>query len=232
MNDPVSIMSMASISALGADEQEVWKSYIDGRSLIEERDFGKFKALVSSIDDRHWSEINALREHKHYRELDPSVLLAIHVSRKAVSKAGWNANDVGINIGSSRGSTHLFERFHQEFLETGKETASTLSSPTTTLGNLSSWVGHDLQSGGPTISHSIACSTALHGVLNGIAWLNSGMSNNFLSGGSEASNTPFTIAQLKALRIYADQTRDFPCRTLDPEKKSNSMVLGLLIKLV
>ena len=144
----------------------------------------------------------------------------------AVSKAGWKANDIGINIGSSRGSTHLFERFHQEFLETGKESASTLSSPTTTLGNLSSWVGHDLQSGGPTISHSIACSTALHGVLNGIAWLNSGMSKNFLSGGSEASNTPFTIAQLKALRIYADRNGEFPCRTLDSAKKSNSMVLG------
>ena len=226
MNEPVSIMSMASISALGADEQHVWKSYIRGESRIELRDFGQFSALVSSISDELWAEVNALRKIKNYRELDPSVLLAIYVSRKAVSRVGWDSENIGINIGSSRGSTHLFEKYHEEFLKTGAEIASTLSSPTTTLGNLSSWVGHDLQSSGPTISHSIACSTALHGVLNGIAWLSSGMSHYFLAGGSEASNTPFTVAQLKALRIYAERDKEFPCRTLDFEKKSNSMVLG------
>lgn len=228
MNEPVSIMSMASVSALGADEQHVWKTYKRGESRIELRDFGKFSALVSSIDRELWEEIVDLRQIKNYRELDPSVLLAIYVSRRAVSKAGWNSQNIGVNIGSSRGSTHLFEKYHGEFLKTGAEIASTLSSPTTTLGNLSSWVGHDLQSSGPTISHSIACSTALHGILNGIAWLSSGMSQYFLAGGSEASNTPFTVAQLKALRIYAEQERnqEFPCRTLDPEKRSNSMVLG------
>jgi 3-oxoacyl-(acyl-carrier-protein) synthase len=226
MNEPVSIMSMASVSALGADEQHVWKSYKSEKSRIESCDFGTFSALVSCIDRELWKEIEALRQIKNYRELDPSVLLAIYVSRRAVSKAGWNSQNIGINIGSSRGSTHLFEKYHRDFLETGAETASTLSSPTTTLGNLSSWVGHDLQSSGPTISHSIACSTALHGILNGIAWLSSGMSQYFLAGGSEASNTPFTVAQLKALRIYAEQGKDFPCRSLDPEKRSNSMVLG------
>jgi 3-oxoacyl-(acyl-carrier-protein) synthase len=66
----------------------------------------------------------------------------------------------------------------------------------------------------------------LHGILNGIAWLSSGMSQYFLAGGSEASNTPFTVAQLKALRIYAERDQEFPCRTLDPQKSSNSMVLG------
>jgi len=226
MNEPVSIMSMASVSALGADEQQVWKRYKRGESRITSRDFGTFSALISSIDIELWEEIEALRQIKNYRELDPSVLLAIYVSRRAVSKAGWNSENIGINIGSSRGSTHLFEKYHQEFLKTGAEIASTLSSPTTTLGNLSSWVGHDLQSSGPTISHSIACSTALHGILNGIAWLSSGMSQYFLAGGSEASNTPFTVAQLKALRIYAERDQEFPCRTLDPEKRSNSMVLG------
>ena len=91
-------------------------------------------------------------------------------SRKAIEKAGWTKEDIfGINIGSSRGATDLFEKHFQEYLETGK--AQTLASPTTTLGNISSWVAHDLQSSGPEISHSITCSTALHSVLNGVAWL-------------------------------------------------------------
>jgi 3-oxoacyl-(acyl-carrier-protein) synthase len=52
------------------------------------------------------------------------------------------------------------------------------------------------------------------------------MSDRFLAGGSEASNTPFTLAQLEALKIYARESGDFPCRTLDLEKKKNTMVLG------
>ena len=226
MRDRISITAMASLSALGAERSEIWESYLSDLSLIRSRDFGRFEALVSSIEQEHWSEVAQLRQNKNYRDLDPSVLMAIHVSRKALSKVSWSTRDFGINMGSSRGSTHLFETYHKEFIESGGKRVSTLSSPTTTLGNLSSWVGHDLQATGPTISHSIACSTALHGVLNGIAWLNSGMSDRFLTGGSEASNTPFTLAQMKALKIYAEKGGAFPCRTLDLNKKSNSMVLG------
>ncbi len=190
------------------------------------RGFGAFEALASSIAEDKAASVRELTKVKHYRELDPSVLMAIHVSRKAVEQAGWGRSDFGINIGSSRGSTHLFEKYHEEFLQSGGQRVSTLSSPTTTLGNLSSWVGHDLQAKGPTISHSIACSTALHGIMNGIAWINSGMSERFLSGGSEASNTAFTLAQMRALKIYAEEEGEYPCRTLDLSKTSNTMVLG------
>ena len=226
MIEPVSITAMASLSALGEGPAEVWKSYERGQALIRKQDFGAFKALVSSISEEKMSGVRELAADKHYRDLDPSVLLAIYVSRRAVEQAGWDRSDFGINIGSSRGSTHLFERYHEEFLKSGGVRVSTLSSPTTTLGNLSSWVGHDLQAKGPTISHSIACSTALHGIMNGVAWINSGMSERFLSGGSEASNTAFTLAQMRALKIYAEQEGAYPCRSLDLAKSRNSMVLG------
>ena len=226
MIEPVSITAMASLSALGEGPEEVWKSYERGQALIRKQDFGAFEALVSSISEEKMSGVRELAGDKHYRDLDPSVLLAIYVSRRAVEQAGWDRSDFGINIGSSRGSTHLFERYHEEFLESGGVRVSTLSSPTTTLGNLSSWVGHDLQAKGPTISHSIACSTALHGIMNGVAWINSGMSERFLSGGSEASNTAFTLAQMRALKIYAEEEGNYPCRSLDLAKSRNSMVLG------
>ncbi|WP_342773999.1 hypothetical protein [Muriicola soli] len=45
-------------------------------------------------------------------------------------------------------------------------------------------------------------------------------------GGSEAPLTPFTLAQMKALKIYSEGSGPYPCRALDLEKTSNSMVLG------
>ena len=226
MNEKISIVSMASISALGINKDEVWQNYQKTSHTFKERSFGNFKAFVSDIRSEHWQEVDKLRENSIYKDLDPSVLLAILVSRKAIANANWEHQNIGINIGSSRGATHLFEKYHSEFLNNPVGKVSTLSSPTTTLGNISSWVGHDAQSIGPTISHSIACSTALHAILNGIAWLNSGMSEQFMAGGTEASNTPFTLAQMKALKIYASENIEYPCRTLDFKKNRNSMILG------
>lgn len=226
MKEKISIVAMSSVSALGENEDEIWGNYHNKVSLITNGSYEKFQALRSEIQKMHRDNIAELRTTKKYKDLDPSVLMAIYVARKAFKKSAWRNEEFGINIGSSRGATNLFEKYFKEFLQNENGQVSTLSSPTTTLGNISSWVGHDLQSQGPVISHSIACSTALHGLLNGIAWLNSGMSNRFLIGGSEASNTSFTLAQMKALKIYATEDTDFPCRSLDMNKISNTMVLG------
>jgi 3-oxoacyl-(acyl-carrier-protein) synthase len=187
--------------------------------------------LVAPLSETLANEVQTLRDSDvKYKSLDNSVLYAILASREAVKKAGWDNSKFGVNIGSSRGATQLFEKHHQEFLATGR--TPTLTSPTTTLGNISTWVAHDLKSKGPELSHSITCSTALHALLNGIAWLQAGMADRFLVGGSEAPLTAFTIAQMQALKIYANPKNCHPelgelaCRAFDLTKTKNSLVLG------
>jgi len=219
---PISITAISSISPLGISSEEIWGNYKKKKHFISKRD----NTFVSELSQEVKDEILLLKaSDQKYKSLDNSVLYAIYAARKATKQANWNSTDnFGINIGSSRGATQLFENYYNDFLKRDK--AETLSSPTTTLGNISSWVAHDLQTQGPEISHSITCSTALHSLLNGVAWLNSGMCNSFLVGGSEAPLTPFTIAQMQALKIYASEDSDFPCRALDFSKTKNTMVLG------
>lgn len=226
MNSKIAITSLASFSPLGDDAAEIWKNYLSEESLISLHEIGTTQALVSALPNELVLKIEALRHSDaKYKSLDATVLYAILASRMAVARSDWkDSADFGINIGSSRGATHLFEKYHEEFITTGK--VATLSSPTTTLGNISSWVAHDLQSKGPEISHSITCSTALHALLNGVAWLKSGLATKFLVGGSEAPLTAFTIAQMRAMKIYASETSTYPCRTFDFDKTKNTMVLG------
>lgn len=225
MKTKIAITSIASFSALGKTSAAVWNEYLNPKTCITEKTIGGNPALVAAITEELATDIETLRNSDtKYKSLDNSVLYAILASRSAVEKAGWNNSIFGVNIGSSRGATNLFEKHHQEFLETGK--TPTLASPTTTLGNISTWVAHDLKSSGPELSHSITCSTALHALLNGIAWLKAGMSEKFLVGGSEAPLTAFTIAQMQALKIYARANDAFPCRALDLDKTKNAMVLG------
>ncbi|WP_426062625.1 beta-ketoacyl synthase N-terminal-like domain-containing protein [Flavobacterium sp. DSP2-3-1] len=226
MSKTISITAIASISPLGTDSKTIWENYLNENHCFTEHILDHKKTFVAMLPDDLEQVILALRaSDSKYKSLDKSVLYAMASSRQAMKNAGWASNDVfGINIGSSRGATDLFEKHYQEYLRTGK--AQTLASPTTTLGNISSWVAHDLQSSGPEISHSITCSTALHAVLNGVAWLRAGMADKFLVGGSEAPLTDFTIAQMRALKIYSNSTEEYPNRALDLEKKQNTMVLG------
>ena len=225
-HDTLSISGLASISALGYGPEQTWQAYQDPGHRLQLRAAGNVEAWMGSCPEPARREVEALRSASpNYQALDESVLMALLAARAAARAAGWQQGKrIGVNIGSSRGATGLFESYHEEFLRTG-ETAG-LSSPTTTLGNIAFWVAQDLGTPGPEFSHSITCSTALHALLNGIAWIRSGMSDRFLVGGSEAPLTPFTLAQMKALRIYSRETGPYPCRALDPAKSNNSMVLG------
>lgn len=228
LKQPVYINGFGSISPLGHDEQTVKENLFSNQHFIKHIQFNEFKSIGGILSKDSEKIIEELRlENKHYKNLDKSVLMAIYASRKAFIDANWDSNDhIGINFGSSRGATALFEKHHSTFIETGQTNPS--SSPTTTLGNISSWVAQDLNSSGPEISHSITCSTALHAILNAIAWLQSGLTEKFIVGGSEACMTPFTIAQMEALKIYAQdhEISGYPCRALDIHKENNTMVLG------
>ncbi|MES2575474.1 MAG: beta-ketoacyl synthase N-terminal-like domain-containing protein [Bacteroidota bacterium] len=226
MSQIISITALASISPLGNDPKTIWKNYQNTNHCFTSHFLDHKQTLVAKLDENSKAIVNDLKQSDiKYKSLDKSVLYAMAASRVAIQTAGWNSDDVfGINIGSSRGATDLFEKHFQEYLETGK--AQTLASPTTTLGNISSWVAHDLQSTGPEISHSITCSTALHALLNGVVWLKSGMADKFLVGGSEAPLTDFTVGQMRALKIYSNGEEQYPNRAFDLNKTQNGMILG------
>ncbi|WP_264531648.1 beta-ketoacyl synthase N-terminal-like domain-containing protein [Flavobacterium sp. N502540] len=225
----ISITAFSSISPLGNNTQSVWEKYLDRQHCFSKQFLDQQETSVAALDAESKQIVSEIRESDpKYKFLDDSVLFALAASRQAVKQAGWSSDDIfGINIGSSRGATDLFEKHYKEYIDTGK--AQTLASPTTTLGNISSWIAHDLQSVGPEISHSITCSTALHALLNGVAWLKSDMADKFLVGGSEAPLTDFTIAQMRALKIYSridQETESWPNLAFDFEKTQNTMILG------
>lgn len=226
MSQKIAITAFASVSPLGSQPELIWKNYMNTANCFSKQFLDHQETIVGAIsaDDTLLLEELRLSDVK-YKSLDKSVLLAMAASRKSMEQAGWKKGSAfGINIGSSRGATELFEKHYKEYLELGK--AQTLASPTTTLGNISSWVAHDLQTSGPEISHSITCSTALHSLLNGVAWLRAGMAEQFLVGGSEAPLTDFTIGQMRALKIYSQLDDEYPNRALDLDKKRSSMILG------
>ena len=225
LKQPVYINSIATVSALGTTSAEIWANYLHDNSLFQKLETNKKAYWVAKFSDEVTHLLNnVMGSDSKYKHLDKSVVMAILVARKCFENSTFLNKNIGINFGSSRGATTLFEKYHTGFINEGA--VSTFTSPATTLGNISSWVSHDLQTDGPEISHSITCSTGLHALLNGIAWLQSGMSNQFLVGASEAPLTPFTLSQMTALKVYSNEETALANRCLDFDKTSNTMVLG------
>lgn len=213
----IAITGHASISPLGTNPKEIKDSIYNNKSCIS----WNGEAMVAALNVKEAKLLKEIREHKSYKSLDKTVIMAIQVARQLKLSI---LSKTAVNIGSSRGATEVWENHIKDFENHPTGKVSAFASPHTTLGNISSWVAQDLGSTGLSFSHSITCSTALHSIANAVAWLESGMANSFIAGGSEAPLTPFTIAQMKATGIYSSFRDDLPCKPLNGEQ--NTMVLG------
>jgi 3-oxoacyl-[acyl-carrier-protein] synthase II len=219
----VVITALGSISAQGHDAASVEESYQQGGSRL-----GGSDPPVGALSAEAEGALSAfLAEHPRYDDLDRSVKLALYAADQA-ARGVADRDGMGIMVGSSRGATGLWERYHRGFLASGEKRTPSLTSPTTTLGNLSSWVAQHLGATGPASEMSSTCSTSLYAVGTAMAWLRSGMAARFLAGGTEAPLTAFTIAQMRALRLYSRASgAPYPCRACASDAgRTNSMVLG------
>ena len=221
MKQHISILEIKTISALGSTPEEIWQSYRSGTSFFSE----KHGVKVAALSEAEELLIASLRKENHaYKNLDRAVLLALLAVKNTQIKQLLPSERVGVNIGSSRGATTLFESYHTQFINENK--VSPFTSPTTTTGNISSWVGQELGLDGITIDQSVTCSTAMHALLNGIAWLQADMADTFIVGGTEAALTPFTIAQMQAIKLYSKSPNKLACESMRFQKKKNTMILG------
>jgi 3-oxoacyl-(acyl-carrier-protein) synthase len=111
----IAITSLSTISPLGNTPEAIWQNYLSDESLISSKKYNNQKYFVATIPNELRNEMELLRKSDiKYKALDETVLLAILVSRQAIKNAGWKAgDDFGINIGSSRGATQLFEKYQR-----------------------------------------------------------------------------------------------------------------------
>lgn len=222
------IRAVGSLSAFGAERSEIAAAYQRGRHALVRREFRGESTWVGALSPSAEEVVTRLAEEGvEYAQRDRSALLALAASRRAIKDSAWKISDeIGVLIGSSRGATATLEQAIEGFVRNPGARLPALTSPLTTLGGISTLVAHEIGAHGFCASHSITCSSALHAVLQAVAWMRAEMGKRFLVGGAEAPLTPFGIAQMRALRLYAGpQLVEFPCLPFAP-RAENSLVLG------
>ena len=135
------ITAKSTIASVGHESEQIWQQYKSQKPALSTCCFNNQDTPTAKLSQESEKLISNLRKQNlSYRRLDKSVLLALWTGRDVVRKAGWkNLTNTGINIGSSRGATQLFEKYYQHFIEVPNKRMTPLVSPTTTLGNITSW---------------------------------------------------------------------------------------------
>ena len=83
MTQPISITSIASISALGSSQNKIWENYLLDKHFLSEKEVSGKQVFVGQISRENQQKIDELRKSDaKYKNLDDSVLFAIYVSRE------------------------------------------------------------------------------------------------------------------------------------------------------
>ena len=180
--------------------------------------------------------VQRVAQEERYGRLDKVSHLALASVRQTLDLARGRHGEIGcVSLGSSRGATQSLEGTISAFAIDASK-VPTETSPTTTAGNISSWVAQEILARRSSLSHgarlaslstSMTCSSAFQSLITACAFIRAGFATAAVFGGSEACLTPYTIAHLEALRIYADGDKPWPCRPCGSvSSATNTVALG------
>lgn len=203
---------------LGHQEEEIWTGLLNGKGNFSEKK-GIFGAHLSADSEIALEEIS---KQAQFRKCDRTVhLLLLAANQLELNQINEQA---GLQVASSRGATQLWEEEHERMLNSGQTTTS--ASPITTLGNVGSNLAQYLKLKGLVAEQSNTCSSSGIALANAIAWLKADFAEEVLVGASESALSPFTMAQMKAMKLLSEDRDAYPVKSLDLNKTKNTLVLG------
>jgi len=224
------IRKSASVSAIGHLKDDILINYLSDEHFLSKKHFNLNDYWVGSIREDSEEKINRfIALNKGFKRADRTVVLAAFVADLLINDCKYfNKTDICVSIGSSRGATGLWEDLYDKYKNNNEYKAELLTSPLTTLAHISTEVASYLNLSGFSVDNATTCSTAIQSIINGMAWLKSGMAKSVIAGAAEAPLTPFTLAQIEALKIYSRlENAAYPCMPLSTDgMDNNTFVLG------
>lgn len=196
-----------------------------GHRLTRWGDGGRFAGRAAACWEERLQALAA--SSRQHQRMDRTALLAIVAARQAIAQAGWSPDRLAgcpLFLGSARGPTGNLEAAHRTHM--AGESLPAHTSPVTTLGAAAQAVAWDLGLTGAVADHAITCGSAAFALADAWLWLQAGLADRLLAGGTEAPLTDFTAAQLTALGLLDSRSdSDWPCRPFAP-KTRNTFTLG------
>ena len=154
--------------------------------------------------------------------MDPVSQYAVAAAREAMAMAGLAAipaNRIGAIIGIGVGAIETLDSAYREFyMGTGR--VSPFAIPRIMPSGPASSISMTLGVRGAAFCTAGACASSAHAIITGALWLEAGLVDAVIVGGSEAPFAPGLLHGWNAMRVMADDT----CRPFSINRRG--MVLG------
>jgi 3-oxoacyl-[acyl-carrier-protein] synthase II len=209
MENQVVVTGIGMVTPVGLNTESTWDAIVAGKSgigpitLFDPSDMEtKIAAEVKGFDPTEWMD------RKEARRTDRFVQFAVAASKQAVADAGldpatWDAEEVGVIIGSGIGGlTTLSEQF-KVLHEKGPDRISPFLIPMMIADMASGQVSITLGAKGPNYCVISACSSGADAIGAAFETIRRGDARVMLAGGAEASITPIGVAAFNAARALS-----------------------------
>jgi 3-oxoacyl-[acyl-carrier-protein] synthase II len=222
----VVVTGIGLLCGIGKTAPEVWNNLLSGKSGM---------APITSFDTTGFpvtfaAEVKGFNpldfmEKKEARKMGRFIHFALAAAHEAITHSGlkigpWNAERVGVNIGSGIGGFDVIEREHSAMLQGGPRKISPFFIPGTIANLAAGQVSIRYGALGPNESTSTACTTSAHSVGNAFRTIERDDADVVIAGGAEAAITPMGVGGFAAMRALSTRNVDpeHACRPFDKDR--------------
>ncbi len=229
----VVITGLGALAPNGNTVTDFWSSLLAGQSGIQKItyfDTENFTVKIAGELTDFYSEDHF--DKKEIRKLDPFSIYALVTAQEALDHSGLNLGSIdrdraGVIIGSGVGGIQTLEDQHQILLEKSPRRVSPFFVPKMIANIAAGQIAIRFGLQGPNYTIVSACSSASDAIGQAFRKIQYGETDIMLTGGSEASVTPMTVAgfgNMKALSSSYSEEPELASRPFDLER--DGFVLG------
>ena len=232
MSRRVVITGMGVVTALGDTLETFWTGLVEGRSGVGNLDlFDTSDYKVHFGGQVHGWNPEARFGVKNARHLDRFAQFAMAASESAVIDSGidfgqYAPETCGVLIGSGIGGLNEFETQHSILMEKGPSRISPFTIPKLMVNAASGQVSIKFGLTGPVSAVATACASAANAIGDSFRYIQAGLADMMITGGSEAAITHMGLGGFAALRALSTRNDD-PARASRPfDKDRDGFVLA------
>lgn len=232
MKHRVVVTGLGVVSPLGHSVDELWANLLAGKSGVgpvtrfDTADYTtKIAAEVKDFDPSPYFD------KKEIRRLDLNQQYAIAASARAVEDAKLDLGAVdpdraGVVMGSGIGGIVTFEQQHETLMKSGPTRVSPFFIPMMIIDMSPGLVSMRFNFRGPNYATVSACASSAHAILDAFHIVQRGEADIMISGGSEATISPTSMAGFCQARAMSTRN-DEPERASRPfDKGRDGFVMG------
>jgi len=215
MTKRVAVTGFGCVSPLGIGADATWKAIVSGESgagpvtRFDTADYGtKIACEVKDFDPTDFME------QREARRSDRFTQYALAAAVEGVEHAGWNgsvpfdAERVGVIIGSGIGGIETLETQHRVLLERGPSKMSPFTVPLLMINGAAGSVAMRFGLKGPNYASVSACATGAHSIGEAAQMIRNGLADAMIAGGSEAPITPLAFGAFACMGALSRRNDD------------------------